>query len=135
MYLESKLPITFFKGFTTVSIIYVSEITHPKVRPMLLTFNSVFVSCGILFTSILALFFDWRSIAVIYGFMSILSFFIILISIPESPYWLVAFTSNSHAQAAKAIKCIYRQSNVSTTPLVTTFSSLILFFIFYFIAL
>lgn len=99
-------------GFTTVSLIYVSEIAHPLVRPMLLNFNSVFVSFGILLTSSLAMLYDWRTIAAIYGGLSILSFVGILLTVPESPYWLIAFKPNRHNLVYKTMKRLYKNSEV-----------------------
>lgn len=100
-----------FAGLTTVSLIYVSEIAHPKLRPMLLSFNSVFVSFGILLTSLLGLFFDWRSIAVIYACLTILSF-LLLLFVPESPYWLIAFKRNRTEEAETALRWIYKSNKV-----------------------
>lgn len=99
-------------GFTTVSLIYVAEIAHPHFRPMLLSFNSVFVSFGILLTSVCGLFFDWRTIAIINGAASVLSFLIILI-IPESFLWLLHFTSGRSVEAENAITRIYTSKIVN----------------------
>lgn len=93
-------------GFTTVSLIYVAEIAHPQFRPMLLSFNSVFVSFGILLTSVCGLFFDWRTIAIVNGAATVLSFLIILF-IPESFLWLLHFKSGRSLEAEKAITRIY----------------------------
>lgn len=112
-------------GFTAVSMIYVSEIAHPKFRPMLLSFNSVFVSFGILLTSVCGLFFDWRTIAIINGGASILSFLLILF-IPESFYWLIYFKKNRSDEAEIAIGRIYRSKMVNTQP-----HALMHFFIFF----
>lgn len=98
-------------GFTTVSLIYVSEIAHPKFRPMLLSCNSVFVSSGILLTSVCGLFFDWRTIAVINGGASVLSFLLILF-IPESYYWLLYFRPDGTAAAEKAYARLYGSKTV-----------------------
>lgn len=98
-------------GFTAVALIYVSEIAHPKFRSMLLSLNSVFVSFGVLLTSVCGLFFDWRMIAYINGAVSILSFLLILF-IPESFHWLIHFKSDRIKDAEKAIARIYRSKMV-----------------------
>lgn len=97
----------FIPGLTTVSLIYVSEIAHPKLRPMLLGFNSVFVSFGILLTSLLSQFFNWHAIAAIFGVSTIIAF-IIIFFIPESPYWLAAFHSNRIDDIELAVRWIYK---------------------------
>lgn len=53
-------------GMSSVSVVYVLEITHPKIRGMMLCLNSVFVSLGILLVCILALLLDWRKIAMVF---------------------------------------------------------------------
>lgn len=74
---------------------------------MLLGFNSVFVSFGILLTSLLGQFFNWHTIAAI--FIGATCFTIlIMFSIPESPYWLAAFQSNRNDDVESAIRWIYK---------------------------
>lgn len=99
-------------GFTTVSLIYVCEIAHPTFRPMLLSFNSVFVSLGILLTSVCGLFFDWRTIAVINAAASVISFLLILF-VPESYHWLLHFKAERTAEAERAIARIYKSKMVN----------------------
>lgn len=77
-------------GLTTVGLIYISELTHPQVRAMILCFNSVFVSLGILIACCLALILDWRKMAIIFLILEC-CIFLILYFVPESPYWLVCF--------------------------------------------
>ncbi|XP_071575614.1 facilitated trehalose transporter Tret1-like isoform X1 [Temnothorax nylanderi] len=77
-------------GLTTVALVYISELTHPQVRPMLLCLTSVFVSLGILITCCLAVMLDWRKMTIIFLALEC-CIFLILYFIPESPYWLMCF--------------------------------------------
>lgn len=77
-------------GLTTVGLIYISELTHPQVRPMLLCLNSVFVALGILITCCLAVMLDWRKMTIIFLVLEC-CIFITLYFVPESPYWLICF--------------------------------------------
>lgn len=108
-------------GFTTVSLIYVSEIAHPKFRPMLLSCNSVFVSLGILLISVCGLYFDWQTIAVINGGASVVSFLLILL-IPESFHWLIY--SDRSEEAKNAIGRIYISKMVNKGIAANSFESL-----------
>ncbi|XP_076256627.1 facilitated trehalose transporter Tret1-like isoform X2 [Rhynchophorus ferrugineus] len=95
----------FSGGLTTVSIVYVSEIAHPKFRPMLLSLNSVFVTFGILLTCVFGFWFNWRLMSQIFFGVVLLSC-LGLYFIPESPYWLVVF-KNDHIASSKALRWIY----------------------------
>lgn len=99
-------------GLTTVSIIYVSEITDVKLRSTLLCLNSVYVSFGILLTCIFGMFYNWRTISYIYVSLTIISF-LLLLFIPESPRWLVIYRPNEFLATNKALRWIYRRHDVS----------------------
>lgn len=79
-------------GLTTVGLIYVSELSHPQIRPMLLCLNSVFVSLGILITCCLTVLLDWHKMAMFFLALECCIFFA-LFFVPESPYWLACFGS------------------------------------------
>lgn len=81
---------------------------------MLLGFNSVFVSFGILLTSFVGQFFNWRTMAAIFSGITIISFLATL-CIPESPYWLLAFRKNrkNDAEVESALRWIYRSKKVN----------------------
>lgn len=85
-------------GLSTAALVYVSEISHPAIRPMLLSLTSVFVSLGILITTVLGNFLTWRTVAICCGLMAATSFTLMMF-IPESPSWLVGVRSNKRDKA------------------------------------
>ncbi|CAH1155491.1 unnamed protein product [Phaedon cochleariae] len=95
----------FSGGLTTVALVYVSEVSHPQLRPMLLSMNSVFVTFGILLTCILGLWFKWRTMALIYFVLAVTISCATLI-LPESPHWLTVF-KNDPQGTAKSLSWIY----------------------------
>lgn len=94
-------------------MIYASEISHAKLRPMLLGLNSVFVSLGILLTSFFGQFFDWQTIAAIFIGVTFLTF-LLMFCIPESPYWLAVFQTNRTNDIDAALRWIYTSEKVKT---------------------
>lgn len=107
----------FSSGLTTVGLIYVSEITHPRIRPMMLSCNSVFVSFGILITCCLPVWLNWLNMAILFLIINCLTF-IGLFFIPESPYWSLCFnkmnneTEKAQLQAENSLKWLNRREKV-----------------------
>lgn len=72
-------------------MVYVSEISHKKYRPVLLSFVTIYFSFGILLTTILKFVFTWRQTALVYAiFFTFVAIFIAYLT-PESPLWLACF--------------------------------------------
>lgn len=98
-------------GFSTVCLVYCSELAHPSYRPMLLGLNSVFVSLGILVTCSLGVQVGWRLQAGIYLLLSLVTV-VLHWPLPESPYWL-----RDTAAAEKALAWLYRRPHVYSAQL------------------
>ncbi|PSN31521.1 Facilitated trehalose transporter Tret1 [Blattella germanica] len=88
-------------GLSTVALVYVSEVSYPIMRPMLLCLNSVFVSFGILLTCVLAQWFNWRMMAIWFGSGALFSL-IALFFVPESPPWLATYNQNKRRHHMEA---------------------------------
>lgn len=106
-------------GLTTTSLIYISELSHPQIRPMLLCLNSVFVSLGILITCCLAVLLDWHKMAIVFLALECCIFFA-LFFVPESPYWLACFGSGMLdekriREMKHSLMRLNRRQKVSTT--------------------
>lgn len=103
----------FSAGLTTVALVYVSEISSAKYRGMLLCFNSVAVSFGILLTYGLNIYFRWRTIGFVFAGLSFVSL-LLLVRLPESPSWIMALSREKRSvDALSSFQWIYRDSRVS----------------------
>ncbi|XP_066155149.1 facilitated trehalose transporter Tret1-like isoform X2 [Euwallacea fornicatus] len=97
-------------GLSTVAIVYVSEISHLKYRPMLLTLNSVFVTSGILLTCVLGFGLHWTTMVMVFFVLALLSM-VGLCFIPESPYWLMVF-KNDKLACTKSLERLYKEATI-----------------------
>lgn len=96
-----------------VALVYVSEISSAKYRGMLLCFNSVAVSFGILLTYGLNIYFRWRTIGFVFAGLSFVSL-LLLVRLPESPSWIMALSREKRSvDALSSFQWIYRDSRVS----------------------
>ncbi|XP_023707918.1 sugar transporter ERD6-like 7 isoform X2 [Cryptotermes secundus] len=100
-------------GLSTVALVYVSEVSNPKIRPMLLCLNSVFVSFGILLTCVLAQWFFWRGMAIWFGVLAAMSF-LALWFLPESPHWLATYREEEGGSIEAAVRWLNRHPQVSS---------------------
>ncbi|XP_050434543.1 facilitated trehalose transporter Tret1-like [Adelges cooleyi] len=95
-------------GMTTVAIVYVSEIAHPTYKQILLSLNSVFFSAGILLSTLLINFLDWKAITITFVSLTVASMALIVICMPESPVWIFKFKGPEYEiEGKRAIKQIY----------------------------
>ncbi|XP_043472225.1 facilitated trehalose transporter Tret1-2 homolog [Leptopilina heterotoma] len=109
----------FSSGLTTVGLIYVSEITHPRIRPMMLSCNSVFVSFGILITCCLPVWLNWLNMAIVFLIINCLTFFG-LFFIPESPYWYLCLnkkTQKAEFRAERSLRWLNRREKIFQSEL------------------
>lgn len=105
----------FSSGLTTVGLIYVSEITHPRIRPMMLSCNSVFVSFGILVTCCLPVWLNWHNMAIVFLIINCLTFFG-LFFIPESPYWHLCLNNRTDG-AENSLRWLNRREKIFQSEL------------------
>lgn len=98
-------------GMTSVSLVYVSEISHSSYKQLLLSLNSVFFSGGVLVATCLV-HFNLKVISLMFVGITVVNFMLILIFMPESPIWLMKFKSSEYVDKAKAaMKRIYPKND------------------------
>ncbi|XP_014204709.1 facilitated trehalose transporter Tret1-like, partial [Copidosoma floridanum] len=99
-------------GLSTVGLVYISEIAHPQIRPMLLCFNSIFVSFGILITYCFGVWLTWKQMAIFFMILNIFIIFLLLF-IPESPYWIMCFNNIDLNEKLNILENVLRRLNKS----------------------
>lgn len=86
-------------GMSTVSYIYVAEITTPEKRGVLSALGPGLVSTGIFIVYSLGAFVHWRKVAAICAGVSLLTPFLMYF-VPESPLWLASKGQMKEAYSA-----------------------------------
>ncbi|KAL0829532.1 hypothetical protein ABMA28_003048 [Loxostege sticticalis] len=94
-------------GMSTVSYIYVAEITTPEKRGVLSAVGPGLVSTGIFVVYSLGAFVHWRKVAAVCAGFSLLTPFLMYF-VPESPLWLA---SKGHMKEAYSSMFWLRQNN------------------------
>jgi predicted MFS family arabinose efflux permease len=86
---------------TTAAIVYTAEVSNTEFRAVLLCLNSVAVALGILLTTVLGAYLEWKAAALCFSLLTLTSL-VLCVIIPESPYWYLHFRqSESRLQMAK----------------------------------
>ncbi|KAG8223910.1 hypothetical protein J437_LFUL001990 [Ladona fulva] len=99
-------------GLTTVAIVYVTECSHPLLRPAFLCLNSVSVSLGVFFTYVgYFLFLSWRTLSWCCAGLAFASFMLISV-LSESPHWLFLFPPPRKI-SSNILKCLRRKRSLS----------------------
>ncbi|KAK4880578.1 hypothetical protein RN001_008724 [Aquatica leii] len=93
---------------------YVSEITEPHLRGVLITSGSIFAILGIFIQFMLGTFYNWRTCAIISCVFPSITF-ILFCFVPESPYWLLL--NNKVEQAKQAFAWLRGWSTVEEIEL------------------
>ncbi|KAG8231748.1 hypothetical protein J437_LFUL012026 [Ladona fulva] len=89
--------------------IMVGEISSPKLRGMLVCWNSVAISLGVLLVYMLGAFLPWRLVAGLSASFPVLSA-ILLMTMPESPVWLL---TKGRVDEARRALTFYRAGHVA----------------------
>lgn len=108
-----RLPIQFFitSGLATANLVYVSETTHKKYRPLFLSLLGIHFSFGILLTTVLKLFMTWKESAIFFAVFFSTVTLLVWFFTPESPVWLANFRSDFDG-AKKSLKKLIANSEV-----------------------
>lgn len=95
----------------TANMVYVSEISHKNYRPVMLSLLSVHFSLGILITTVLKAFFNWRQNALLYLIFFSVVLVLVMIYTNETPIWLINFRGDWN-RAKVSLRKLYTNPKV-----------------------